>query len=39
MVNVNAMPGLIPAPNSGSIIKKNKKNICSHMGQTDKKRI
>ncbi len=29
------MPGLIPAPNSGSFVK-NKKNIGSQMGQTDK---
>ncbi len=26
MVNVKAMPGSIPAPNSGSIVEKNKKN-------------
>ncbi len=36
MVNAKAMPGLIPAPNSGSIVEK-KKNIGSQMGQTDKK--
>jgi hypothetical protein len=32
MVNVKAMPGSIPAPNSGSL--KNKKIIGSQMGQT-----
>jgi hypothetical protein len=37
MANVKAMPGSIPAPNSGSIMEKNKKNIGSQMGQTDKK--
>jgi hypothetical protein len=25
MVNVKAMPGMIPAPNSGSIVEKSKK--------------
>jgi hypothetical protein len=39
MVNVKAIPGSIPAPNSGSIMEKNKKNISSQMGQTDKKNI
>jgi hypothetical protein len=42
MVNVKAMPGLIPAPNSGSIMEKTKnykKNIVSQMGQTDKKTL
>jgi hypothetical protein len=34
-----AMPGLIPAPNSGSFVEKNKKNIGCQMGQTDKKNI
>ncbi len=34
MINVTAMPGTIPAPNSGSIMEKNKG---SQMGQTDKK--
>jgi hypothetical protein len=38
MVIVKAMPGLIPAPNSSSgSLEKNKKNIGSQMGQTDKK--
>jgi hypothetical protein len=38
MVNVKAMPGSIPTPNSGSILeKKIRKNIGSQMGQTDKK--
>jgi hypothetical protein len=37
MVKVKAMPGLIPAPNSGSLVEKNKKNIGSQMRQTDKK--
>jgi hypothetical protein len=32
---IKAMPGLIPAPNSGSFVEK-KKNIGSQMGQTDK---
>jgi hypothetical protein len=32
-----AMPGSIPAPNSGSFVEKNKENIGSQMGQTDKK--
>jgi hypothetical protein len=32
---LKAMPGSIPAPNSGSF-KKNKKNIGSQMGQTKK---
>jgi hypothetical protein len=32
-----AMTGSIPAPNSGSFVEKTKKNICSQMGQTDKK--
>jgi hypothetical protein len=32
-----AMPGSIPAPNFGSFVEKNKKNIGSQMGQTDKK--
>jgi hypothetical protein len=36
MVNVKSMPGLIPAPDSGSIIEKNKKNIGSQMGQANK---
>ncbi len=31
------MPGSIPAPNFGSFVEKNKKNIGSQMGQTDKK--
>jgi hypothetical protein len=31
------MPGSIPAPNSGSFVEKNKKNIGSQMGQTHKK--
>jgi hypothetical protein len=34
-----AMPGSIPAPNSGSFVEKNKKNIGSQMGQTDNKNI
>jgi hypothetical protein len=34
-----AMPGSIPAPNSGSFVEKNKKNIGSQMGQTKKKLI
>jgi hypothetical protein len=38
---LKAMPGSIPAPNSGLFIRKekekNKKNIGSQMGQTDKK--
>jgi hypothetical protein len=34
MFNVKAMPGLIPASNSGSIMEK---TIGSQMGQTDKK--
>ncbi len=33
---LKAMPGLIPAPNSGSFMK-NKKNIGTSIGQTDKK--
>jgi hypothetical protein len=37
MVNVKAMLGSIPAPNSCSIMEKNKKNIGSQIGQTDKK--
>jgi hypothetical protein len=37
MVNVKAMPGSIPVPNSGSLIQKNKKNTGSQIGQTDKK--
>jgi hypothetical protein len=32
------MPGTIPAPNSGSKWK-NKKNMGSQMGQTDKKQV
>jgi hypothetical protein len=32
---LKAMPGSIPAPNSGSFME-NKKNIGSQMGQTDK---
>jgi hypothetical protein len=38
MVNFKAMPGSIPAPNSGSIMEKNKKNKGSQMGQTDIKK-
>jgi hypothetical protein len=38
MVNVKAMPGLIPAPNSGSFVEKNKKNIGSQMGQNQQKK-
>ncbi len=38
MVNDKAMPGSIPAPNSGSIMEQNKKNIGCQMGQTDKKK-
>jgi hypothetical protein len=34
MVNVKAMPGSIPAPNSGSIMEKNKKKILVAKGQT-----
>ncbi len=38
MVNVKALPGSIPTPNSGSIMeKKIRKNLGSQMGQTDKK--
>jgi hypothetical protein len=37
MVNVKAMPGSIPAPNSGSLGEKIRKNIGSQMGQTDSK--
>jgi hypothetical protein len=33
------MPGSIRAPNSGSFVEKNKKNIGSQMGQTDKKKF
>jgi hypothetical protein len=33
MVNVKAMPGSIPALNSGSIVEKNKKNIGSQWGK------
>jgi hypothetical protein len=29
MISVKAMPGLIPAPNSGSIMDKKKKKKCS----------
>jgi hypothetical protein len=32
-----AIPGSIPAPNSGSFVEKNKKNISSQMGRTNKK--
>ncbi len=39
MVNIKAMPGLIPAPNSGSFVEKIRKNIGSQMGQTDKKHL
>jgi hypothetical protein len=31
------MPGSIPAPNFGSFMEKNKKNIGSQMGQSNKK--
>jgi hypothetical protein len=31
------MARIDPAPNSGSFVEKNKKNIGSQMGQTDKK--
>jgi hypothetical protein len=34
---LKAMPGSILAPNSGSIMEKNKNNIGSQMGQTNKK--
>jgi hypothetical protein len=34
---LKAMPGSILAPNSGSFVEKNKKNIGSQMGQTGKK--
>jgi hypothetical protein len=37
MVN-HAMPGSIPAPNSGSFVEKTKKNKGSQMGQADKKK-
>ncbi len=37
MFNIKAMPGSIPAPNSGSFVVKNKKkNLSSQMGQTDR---
>jgi hypothetical protein len=39
MVNVKAMPGSIPAPNSGSFVEKNRKNIGSQIRQTDKKHL
>jgi hypothetical protein len=35
---LKAMPGSIPAPNSGLFMQKNKKNIVSQMGQTDQKK-
>jgi hypothetical protein len=35
---LKAMPGSIPAPNSGSFMEKYKKNIGSQMGQTVKKK-
>jgi hypothetical protein len=38
MINVKAMPGSIPAPNSGLIMEK-KKNIGSQMGQNNKKTL
>jgi hypothetical protein len=38
MVNIIAMPGSIPAPNSGSFVEKNKKNISCQIGQADKKK-
>jgi hypothetical protein len=39
MVNVKAMPGSIPAPNSGSFVEKKEKNIGSQIGQTDTENI
>jgi hypothetical protein len=33
------MPGAIPATNSGSLVKKIRKNIGSQMGQTGKKSL
>jgi hypothetical protein len=36
---LKANPGLIPAPNSGSFVEKNRKNMGSQMGQTDKKTL
>jgi hypothetical protein len=36
MVNVKAMPGSIPAPNSGPIMEKIRRNKGSQMGQTEK---
>ncbi len=37
MVNVKAMPGSIPAPNSGSFVEKIRKNIGSQRGKLTKK--
>jgi hypothetical protein len=35
---MSKIPGSIPAPNSGSIMEKNKKNIGSQMGKTNKRK-
>ncbi len=37
MVNVKAMPGLIPAPNSGSFAEKKRKTKAAKWGKPSKK--